>query len=299
MRAKPSCFIPASRPQDTGRRWRRRRSSVAIAIALMLLGLVTPGCSTVDPPSARPAERPEDRRDFELLEKLARERRAERPAAAAAALEFLSMHPGPITGDEVHAEARGHLEALTASRTIGFRVTGPDRTPRPFVLATMTGETGTPVRGLYDTRIDLDAEGRGKIEGVPPGVYSLRLHTIREFRSEAGYDLVAVRRLDLTVENASFHSRLRPGGRFSVTIDSPARLVVTDDIGQPVAATVWRGEQGGWTTEFVRLTPAFTSCVLPGGTYRVEAVRYRKVIAGGTVIVVPGITAELRLKLPR
>lgn len=265
---------------------------------LVLLGLVGIGCATVEP---TPAEPP----DFEQLEQLAGERRAERPAAAAAALEFLAEHPDLAadmegeTRDEIIEEAERHLEALTASRAIEFWVTGLGPAPLTFVLATMTGEAGTPVRGLYDTRIDLDAEGRGRIEDIPPGIYSLRLHTVREFRSEDGYDLVAVHRLDLTDQDASFHSRLLPGGRFALTLDSPARLVVRDDSGHPVATTIWRGDLGGWTTEFVPLTPAFTSCVLPAGTYRVEAVRYRAAIARGHVTVKPGSVTALRLKLPR
>jgi len=274
------------------------------------------------------AEGQDDCRYFHLLETLARERRARRPATAAAALEFLSQVEGFITSlkikdgktgtqgeaplvtalalrfdgaalDELRRETVKRILALTESRTIGFRVTGPDTNPWPYVLATMAGENGTPVRGLYDTRIELDAEGRGKIEGVPPGVYSLRLHTLREFRSEADYDLVSLHRIDLTEDHAGFHSRLRPGGRISVTLNSPARLVVYDEHHHLVATTFWRGEQGGWSTDVLRLTPAFTSCVLPPGSYRVEAIRYRQVIAGGSATVKPGGIAALHLSPPR
>jgi hypothetical protein len=279
---------PARSPEPT--------SMKKVPALLLFTLVVSTACTTTGPVETEKADLVLSR-----LRRLAIEHQTDRPAAAAGALEFLARTEAatPADGpsrDALRAEAERWILALTASRTIRIRVKGPDGNALPYVLATMTGERGTPVRGLYDFRIDLDAEGRGVIGNVPPGEYSLRLFTIREFRSAEGFDLVDVHPLDLRETDAVVEADLEEGGRAFASLSGPARLSIRDADGRLVASTFWRGEQGGFTTEFLRLTPGFMSCVLPAGEYLVQAIRYREVVATGTVEIRAGVVTSVEFQ---
>jgi hypothetical protein len=171
------------------------------------------------------------------------------------------------------------------------------------VLLTVMGRGGAPASGLYDHRLDLDAEGCGLVPGLLADTYSVRLHTVRQFRSEEGDDLVAVAAVRVPVgATAEVEATLVPGGRLRASLagadgrGAPARLALRTPEGVPVSATFWRGEAGGWATDAFPLSPPFTSCVLPPGRYRVEAIRYDEVVAAAEAEVVAGEVVEVALR---
>jgi hypothetical protein len=241
-----------------------------------------------------------------LLEDLAASKAAEWPEAAARAREFLSgvrarvRQPGLLDSgevDRIRREAAERVIGLTLPGSLGITVRGADGAPLPFVLVSAMGSSGAPVAKLYDYRVDLDGEGRGAVAGVPSGRYSVRLHREREFRAEEGFDEVWLGAVEVRPgERAVIEAILAPGGRLRVSNPEEGRLRLLDAEGRPVSTTFWRGEAGGWATDGYRLTPPFTSCVLPPGRYRVELLRARRPVAAGEVEVAGGAVTDLSLR---
>ncbi len=265
----------------------------------------------------------EDLRAFTLLLTLADAAAGRWPEAAAEARQSVGsltrrLPAGRTTGDaamdleliledsEIDRIRLGALLRATAFLNPGalrVRARGPDGAPLPYVLLTVMGPGGTPVAGLYDHRLDLDAEGRGLVTGLLAGDYSVRLHTVREFRSEEGTDHVAVSSVSVPLSGlGEVDGTLAPGGRIRVSLThadgrgAPARLALRTPEGVPVSATFWRGEAGGWVTDAFPLSPPFSSCVLPPGRYRVEARRLDRVVAAADVEVTAGGVAEVTLR---
>ena len=180
---------------------------------------------------------------------------------------------------------------------------GPDGGPLPFVLVTATGPSGTPVAKLYDFRVDLDANGRGEVPGIPArhGSYSVRLHTEREFRSAEGFDLVWVGDVRLWPgETTTIDATLVPGGRVRVASPLAADIRIVREGHQTVAATFWRGDAGGFTTQAFRLTPGFLSCPLPPGRTAPNCASPRYTLRGDADFVIrAGELTEVVIPPPR
>jgi len=216
-----------------------------------------------------------------------------------------------VTSLTIDGEPRLHevvveMSARREPGTLDLRVLDDGGQPRRKVVLSLRNEAGSPVSDFYNREVELDEDGRGRVE-MPPGRFVLEVGDSAAFVSTSGYALASEH--EIVIESGQrlpLETALRSGGRIRVTVRdpdgeivAPVRLDLLDETGERIPARFIRVTDGGWTTSLDEPAPALLGRPVPAGRYRVRVRPEEGVTEDRQADVASGETVEVEVLLPR
>lgn len=198
------------------------------------------------------------------------------------------------------------LEETASPGVVDLQVNGDSGEPPDGVIVTLRSESGVPVEGFFRKPVKLNSEGRGRLEGIPPGKLSLEVTTTHPSFSVEGYGLPTQRRVTVESGRTVQHEILiRQGGRVRVTVTStggelvpPGTLRLVDENGERVKLRFIQFHAGAWGTGTSRPLPALLAAPVRPGGYTLWLDGHPGQVSR-EVAVRPGETSEVAIQVEK
>ncbi|MCZ6786926.1 MAG: sigma-70 family RNA polymerase sigma factor [Planctomycetota bacterium] len=176
-------------------------------------------------------------------------------------------------------------------------------TPLGHVVLTLSDDGNALTENFIFRRVDLDARGHARVDGVPPGRYRVMISEFPAHYTVEGYWLTVYKNVEiLPGAQASLSVAIVVGGRVRVTVRdlkgtmlAPGRVVLKGASGYETGVRFGKeSDKGSYSWGISDPVPAFSLTTLWPGRYTIEAVGVTR-----EVTIERGKTTDIEIVLNR